>query len=81
MHLEPTQRSRLSASPWGLIQKNKLYPNIHSSITYKLPRCQSIIYSNIDRLGGRYAKQSTSDRERQILHHTTYMWKFKDTTD
>ena len=32
-------------------------------------------------LGGHYAKQNKSDRERQILHDSTYMWNLKNITN
>ena len=32
------------------------------------------ICSNIDGLGGHYAKSNKSDRERQILYDITYVW-------
>ena len=35
------------------------------------------ICSNIDGLGGHYAKSNKSDRERQILYVLTYMWNLK----
>ena len=34
-------------------------------------------YSNTDSLGGHYAKQNKSDRERQLLYDITYMWNLK----
>ena len=37
------------------------------------------ICSNLDGLGGHYAKSNKSDRERQILHDITYMWNLKNT--
>ena len=35
------------------------------------------IYSNIDGLGGHYAKWNKSDRERQILYDITFMYNLK----
>ena len=35
------------------------------------------ISSNMDGLGGYYAKWNKSDRERQILYDITYMWNLK----
>ena len=35
------------------------------------------ICSNINGLGGHYAKWNKSDRERQILYDITYMWNLK----
>ena len=32
----------------------------------------------MDGLGGYYAKQNKSDRERQILYDITYMWNLKN---
>ena len=39
------------------------------------------ICSNMDGLGGYYAKWNKSDRERQIMYDITYMWNIKNTTD
>ena len=39
------------------------------------------ICSNMDGLGGHYAKCNKSDRERQILYDITYMWNLKNTTN
>ena len=39
------------------------------------------ICSNIDGLGGHYAKWNKSDRQRQKLHAITYMWNLKNTTN
>ena len=39
------------------------------------------ICSNMDRLGGLYAKSSKSDRERQTLYVITYMWNLKNKTN
>ena len=39
------------------------------------------IYGNMDELGGHYAKWNKSDRERQILYDTTYMWNLKNETN
>ena len=33
-----------------------------------------------DGLGGHYANWNESDRERQILYDTSYMWNLKNTT-
>ena len=41
-----------------------------------LPFC-----SNINGLGGHYAKWKKSDRERQILYDITYMGNLKNTTN
>ena len=35
------------------------------------------IYSNIDRLGGYYAKWNKSDRERKIFYDITHTWNLK----
>ena len=35
------------------------------------------IYSNMDKLGGHYAKWNKSEKERQILWGITYMWNPK----
>ena len=39
------------------------------------------ICSNVDGLGGHYAKWSKPDRERQILYDITYMWNLKINTN
>ena len=39
------------------------------------------ICSNMNGLGGQYAKWNKSDRERQILYDITYMWNLKNTTN
>ena len=39
------------------------------------------ICSNMDGLGGHYAKWNKSDRERKILYNITYMWNLKNTTN
>ena len=36
------------------------------------------ICSNMDGLGGHYAKWNKSDNERQILYNITYMWNLKN---
>ena len=36
------------------------------------------IGSNMDGLGGHYAKWNKSDKERQILYDNTYMWNLKN---
>ena len=40
----------------------------------------SSIWDNMDGLGGHYAKQDKSDRERQILYVVMYMWNLTSKT-
>ena len=39
------------------------------------------ICSNVDGLGGNYAKWNKSDRERQMLYDITYVWNLKNTAN
>ena len=39
------------------------------------------ICSNMDGIGGHYAKWNKSERERQILYDTTSIWNLKNTTN
>ena len=41
----------------------------------------NVICSNMDGLGGYYAKWNKSDRERQIMYDITYMWNLKYDTN
>ena len=39
------------------------------------------ICTNMDGLGGHYAKRNKSDRERSILYDIAHMWNLKNTTN
>ena len=43
-------------------------------------RTKFVICNNLGRLGGHYASEIKSDRERQILNQLTYMWNLKNKT-
>ena len=59
-----------------------VYTYIHNGIPLSHKKEQnSIICSNMDGLGGHYAKWNKSDRERQILYDVTHMWGLKNTTN
>ena len=55
--------------------------HIHNGILLDHEKEQNVgICSNIDGLGGYYAKWNKSDGERQI-QYITYMWNLKNTTN
>lgn len=55
-----------------------MYMYIHNQIQLSHKKLKFCIFSNIDSLGGNYAKWNKPERERQILFATTYMWTLKN---
>ena len=60
-----------------------VYVYTHSGILHKRillnhkKEQKFIIFSNMDGLGGRYARWNKPDRDRQILYDMTYKWILK----
>ena len=50
---------------------------IHNGILSSHKKGNFVICSNMDGLGGYYAKCSKAHRERQIVYDITYMWHLK----
>ena len=59
------------------------HTHTHNGIlpSHKKKEWNFAICSNMDGLGGHYAKWNKSDRDRQILYVITYMWNLKNKTN